>query len=58
MLLDLQTQPGLTLQHLLQTKSGFSTLSESPTTKRKESLFLAGTPSHHLTEIPLSPQLT
>ncbi|XP_039268339.2 uncharacterized protein LOC120343268 isoform X1 [Styela clava] len=34
-------QPGLGLQHLVATKSGFSTLSESPNTRRKESLFLS-----------------
>nr|CAB3266769.1 synaptotagmin-7 [Phallusia mammillata] len=46
-----QNQPGLALQHLLSTKSGFSTLTESPNTRRKESLFLSPSPSYHMTEI-------
>ncbi|XP_078484087.1 uncharacterized protein LOC100185761 [Ciona intestinalis] len=44
-------QPGLSLSHLLSTKSGFSTLTESPNTRRKESLFLSPSPTYHLSEI-------
>lgn len=44
---NLPQQPGLSLSHLLQSRSGFSTLKESPNTRRKESLFLSPTTTHY-----------